>query len=151
MGKIDGFTIEPVEQHLFLLTGFSRHTSSPLSSSSTTVSTSAEAGRPHKDPTWIRPQPGTATHAQALALQGGEPSSSNDDGGLSDSDPDLSSDDDGCSSKDDQGLSTQVNIPWDPVDEQRLLAWRKGASLGSGSSASSEAGLRKRYASASAS
>jgi hypothetical protein len=56
-------------------------------------------------------------HAQALASQGSEPSSS-DDGGLSDSDPDLSSDDDRCSSKDNQGLSTEVNIPWDPVDER---------------------------------
>jgi hypothetical protein len=95
VGKIDDFTIKPVEQHSFLLTGFSRHTSSPLSSSSTTVSTSAEAGRTHKDPTRTRPLPGKATHAQALALQGSEPSSSDDDGGLSDSDPDLSSDDDG--------------------------------------------------------
>jgi hypothetical protein len=113
---------EPSPATSFLLTGFSRHTSSPLSSSSTTPLTAAETGRTHKDPTQTRPQPGKATHAQALALQGSEPSSSDDDGGLSDSDPDLSSDDDGCSSKDDQGLSTRVNIPWDPVDE---LAWRK--------------------------
>jgi hypothetical protein len=44
---------------------------------------------------------------------------------LSDSDPDLSSDDDGYSSEDKQGLSTGVNDRWDPVDEQRLLAWKK--------------------------
>jgi hypothetical protein len=62
-------------------------------------------------------------HAEALALQGGEPSSNNDDGGLTDSDPDLSSDDDGCSSKDKQGSSTGMNIPWETVDEQRLLAY----------------------------
>ena len=41
------------------------------------------------------------------------------------SDPDLSSDDDGCSSKDKQGLSTRTNIPWELVDEQRLLAYKK--------------------------
>lgn len=52
--------------------------------------------------------------------------SSDHDGGLSDSDPDLSSDDDGCSSEDEQRRSsTRKNIPWDPIDEQRLLAYRK--------------------------
>jgi hypothetical protein len=45
---------------------------------------------------------------------------------LTDSDPDLSSDDDDrCSSKDKQGLSTRMNIPWEAVDEQRLLAYKK--------------------------
>ena len=34
--KIDDFTIKPLQQHLFLLTGFSRHTSTRLSSSGTT-------------------------------------------------------------------------------------------------------------------
>jgi hypothetical protein len=43
--------------------------------------------------------------------------SNNDDGGLSDSDPDLSSDDDTCSSKIKQGLGTRMNILWEPVDE----------------------------------
>jgi hypothetical protein len=57
-------------------------------------------------------------HAEALAAsQGSEPSSSDGDGGLTDSDPDLSSDDDRCSSKDKQGLSTRMNILWEPVDE----------------------------------
>jgi hypothetical protein len=50
-------------------------------------------------------------HAQPLASQGSEPSSSDDGGDLSDSDPDVSNDDDGYSSKGDQGLSTRVNIP----------------------------------------
>jgi hypothetical protein len=61
------------------------------------------------------------THSSSL------PSSSNDDGGLSDSDPDVSSDDDGCSSEAEKqgGLSARMNIPWDPVDEQRLVAWKK--------------------------
>ncbi|CAM6003525.1 unnamed protein product [Sphagnum balticum] len=67
---------------------------------------------------------GSASHAQALVSQS-EPSSSVDDGGLSDSDPDLSSDDDECSSGDKEGQSAEMKIPWNPVDEQRLLAWKK--------------------------
>ena len=64
--------------------------------------------------------------AGAVAPREGEPSSSDGDGGLSDSDPDSSSDDNGCSSEDEQGRSsTRKNIPWDPIDEQRLLAYRK--------------------------
>lgn len=72
------------------------------------MSTTAEAGRTHKDATRTRPQHGKAMHAQALASQGSEPSNSDSDSSLSDSDPDLSSDDDGYSSKDKQGLSTGV-------------------------------------------
>jgi hypothetical protein len=51
VGKIDDFAIKPIEQRSFLLTGFSRHTSSRLSSSGTTMSTTAEAGRNHVDGT----------------------------------------------------------------------------------------------------
>ena len=48
------------------------------------------------------------------------------DGGLSDSDTDPNSDDDGCSSEDELGRSgTRMNVPWDPIDEQRLLAYKK--------------------------
>jgi hypothetical protein len=115
-GKIDDFTIKSIEQHSFLVTGFSRHTPSRLSSGGTAVSTAAEAGRTHKDATRTRSKHVKATHAQALASQRREPLSSDDDGGLSDSDPGLSSDDDGCSSEDKQGLSTGVNDRWDPVD-----------------------------------
>jgi hypothetical protein len=43
VGKIDDFTIKPLQQYSFLLTGFSRHISSRLSSSGTTLSTAAEA------------------------------------------------------------------------------------------------------------
>ncbi|KAH8760019.1 hypothetical protein BGZ57DRAFT_932085 [Hyaloscypha finlandica] len=72
-----------------------------------------------------RPQ---AVNTGALALRGSEPSSSNDDGGLSDSDPELGSDGDrdGCSSEDELSCSgTRMNVPWDPIDEQRLLAYKK--------------------------
>ncbi|KAH7317308.1 hypothetical protein BKA65DRAFT_557512 [Rhexocercosporidium sp. MPI-PUGE-AT-0058] len=106
VGKIDDFTIKPIGQHSFLLTGFSRHTSSRLSSG-----------------TILRlPK---AVDAGALLSEGSEPSSSDDESGLSDSDPDLSSDDDACSSKKKQGSSTRMNIPWEPVDEQRLLAYKQ--------------------------
>jgi hypothetical protein len=46
---------------------------------------------------------------------------------LSDSDPDVGSDDDGCSSEAEKqgGLSVRMNNTWDPVDEQRLLAYKK--------------------------
>ncbi|KAI9652875.1 MAG: hypothetical protein M1829_001364 [Trizodia sp. TS-e1964] len=44
VGKIDDFTIKLIEQHSFLLTGFSRHTSSPLSSG-TILSPTVEANR----------------------------------------------------------------------------------------------------------
>lgn len=66
-------------------------------------------------------------HVDALASQGSEPSSSDDDGGLSDSDPDLSSDDDGYSSEaEKQGRSCKSKYPpKGPVDEQRLLAYKK--------------------------
>ena len=50
VGKIDDFTIKPMEQHSFLLTGFSRHTSSQPSSGGGTVST-AEGGRIHRNTT----------------------------------------------------------------------------------------------------
>ncbi|KAG9227972.1 hypothetical protein BJ875DRAFT_490478 [Amylocarpus encephaloides] len=60
-----------------------------------------------------------------------EPSSGDDDeSGLSHSDPELGSDGDGdgdgCSSEDELGRSgTRMNVPWDPIDEQRLLAYKK--------------------------
>jgi hypothetical protein len=121
VGKIDDFTIQPMEQYSYLLSGFSRHASSRPSFGGAALSTTAEAGRGHVEATRTRPKHVKATHAQALASQR-EPLSSDDNGDSSDSDPDLSSDDDRCSSKEKQGLSTGANIPWDPVDEQRLLA-----------------------------
>jgi hypothetical protein len=126
VGKIDDFTIKPIKQHSFLVTGFSRHASSRLSSSGTTVSTAVEASPIHRDATRIRPQHGKAVDAQALASQGSKPSSSDEDGGLSDSDPDPSSDDDGCSSEDEQRRShTSKHSRWSDLDEQRLLAYKK--------------------------
>jgi len=87
-------------------------------------------------------------HADALASQGSEPSSSDDDGSLSDSDPDLSSDDDGYSSEaEKQRRSCKSKYPSrEPVDEQRLLAYKKEGKSWSGSLASSPAGLGPQYA-----
>jgi hypothetical protein len=104
VGKTDDFTIKPMEQQSFLLTGFSRHTSSQPSSGGGTLST-AEVGRIHKNTRRTRPQDGRAVDAGALESRS-EPSSSDDDGGLSNSDPESSSDDNGCSSGDEQGYSS---------------------------------------------
>jgi len=125
VGKVDDFTIKPIEQHSFLLTGFSRHTSSRPSFSSTTLSTAAEAGRDHVDATRTRPQDGKAVDAGALPSEGSEPSIGDDDGDLRESNSESSSDNSGRSSEDEQSLSMGANGPWDPVDEQRLLAWKK--------------------------
>jgi hypothetical protein len=120
VGKIDDFTIKPIEQHSYLLSGFSRHISPPIT---------AEAGRDHVGATHTRPQDGKAVDAGAFTSWGSEPSSSDDDeSGLSDSDPELGSDGDGdgYSSEDELGRSgTRMNVPWDPIDEQRLLAYKK--------------------------
>ena len=60
-----------------------------------------------------------------------EPSSTDDydnydESEINDSDPDLDSDGDGCSSEEELGRSgTRMNVPWEPLDEQRLLAYKK--------------------------
>lgn len=123
IGKIDDFTIKPMEQHSFLLTGFSRHTSSRLSSG-TILSPFVEANLDFDDAPSTTLQHSKAVNARALLSEESEPLSS-DESGLSDGDPDLSSDDSTCSSKKKQGSSTRMNIPWKPVDEQRLLAYKK--------------------------
>ncbi|KAH7393751.1 hypothetical protein BKA64DRAFT_644477 [Cadophora sp. MPI-SDFR-AT-0126] len=108
VGKIDDFTIKPIEQHSYFLSGFSR-----------------QVGNDRVDAARIRPEEGRAADPGALALRGGEPSSSDDDAGLSDSDSELGSDgdSDGRSSEDKLGCSgTRLNVPWDPIAEQRLLA-----------------------------
>jgi hypothetical protein len=124
VGRIDDFTIKPIEQHSFLLTGFSRHTSSPLSSG-TILSRTVEANCIFDNTHSTTLQHSKAVGAGTLLSEESEQSSINDESGLSDSDPDLSSDDDACSSKKKQGSSIRMNIPWDPIDEQRLLAYKK--------------------------
>jgi hypothetical protein len=124
VGRIDDFTIKPIEQHSFLLTGFSRHTSSPLASG-TILSRTVEANCVFDNAPSTTLQYSKAVGAGILLSEESEPSSSNDESGLSDSDPDLSSDDDACSSKKKKGFSIRMNIPWDPIDEQRLLAYKK--------------------------
>jgi hypothetical protein len=125
VGKISGFTTKPMEQYSFLLTGFSRHTSSQSSPGGGTVPT-AEAGCIHRGTTRTRHQEGRAIDAGALASRRSKPSISDDDGGLSDSESESSSDDDGCSRGDEQGRSsTSKHSRWDGIDEQRLLAYKK--------------------------
>ena len=70
-------------------------------------------------------QHGRAVEVGTIASQGGE-RSSGDDGVLSDSDADLSNSDDGSSTEDEQGRSsTRMHSAWLPLDEQRLLAYKK--------------------------
>ncbi|KAH0538364.1 hypothetical protein FGG08_005059 [Glutinoglossum americanum] len=126
IGKIDDFSIKPLEQHLFLLTGFSCYIASQPSSSGMTVSTTAETSPIRKNATHIQLQHGKAVDGRAFASRGSEPSSSDNDGGLSDSDPNSSSDDNGYSSEDEQRLpSARKRSPWLTLDEQRLLAYKK--------------------------
>ena len=126
VGKIDDFTIRPVKQQSFLLTGFSRHTSSRPSFGSATLSTAEKAGRDHVDAMRTRPQEGRAVDVGALASRKSKPSISDDDGGLSNGDSESSSEDDGCSSEDDQGRSSMSkHSRWSDLDEQRLLAYKK--------------------------
>jgi hypothetical protein len=123
VGKINDFTIKPVKQYSYLLSGFSRHVSSPPSLGGTALSTTTEAGRDYVEATRTLPQEGRTGGAGAFATQGSKPSSSDDDGSLTDSDPDLGSDDDGCSSEDELSRSsTRINVLWETLDEQRLLA-----------------------------
>ena len=98
VGRINDFTIKPIEQHSFLLTSFSRHTSSPLSSG-TILSPTMEANCVFDNTSSTTLQHSKAVGARALLSEESEPSSSDDESGLSDSEPDLSSDDDACSSK----------------------------------------------------
>jgi hypothetical protein len=63
----------------------------------------------------------------ALASRRSEPSSSDDhESGSSGSDPEPGSDSDGCSSEDELGRSgMRKHSRWDPIDDQRLLAYKK--------------------------
>jgi hypothetical protein len=117
VGKIDDFTIKPMEQYSFLLTGFSRHTSSQSSPGGGTI---------YRNTTRTQPQEGRVVDAGALASRRSKPSISDDNGGLSDSDSESSSDDNGYSSGDEQGRSSTIkHSRWDEIDEQRLLAYKK--------------------------
>jgi hypothetical protein len=78
VGKIGNFTIKPLQQHSFLLTSFSRHTSYQPPSSGTTVSAI------HDDATRTRLQRSREIDSEAVASLGTEGVSSDDDGGLSD-------------------------------------------------------------------
>jgi hypothetical protein len=125
VGKIDDFTIKPLTQHSFLLAGFGLYNPSRLSHSETTMGTAVESM--HNDTTGIQLQHSKAVDTRAIELHRGELSYSEDDGVLTESDPDLyNSDDDGSSTEDEEGRSnTRKHNAWLPLDEQRLLAYRK--------------------------
>ena len=118
VGKIDDFTIKPIKQHSFLVTGSSRHAPSRLLSSRTTVTAAAEASPILNDTPSTILQHGRVVDAKTVTQQESESASSDDDCGLSD--------DDGYSSKDEQKCSsTSKHSRWSDLDEQRLLAYKK--------------------------
>ena len=81
----------------------------------------------HMDAIGIQLQHSKAVDAKAIATCEGELLRSEDDDVLRDSDPDLSSSDDNRSlTEDGQGhSSTRKYNAWLPLDEQRLLAYKK--------------------------
>jgi hypothetical protein len=88
-----------------------------------TLSTAAEVSHIHDDA--MRPGLRYGRARGAVVLR--EISdASGDSSGPSDSEPDPSSDDNECSSEDELDRScTRKNIPWDEIDEQRLLVYNK--------------------------
>jgi hypothetical protein len=124
MGKIADFSIKPMEQYSFLVTGLSRYTLFQPLSGGGTVST-VEVGRIHRNTIRTRPQNGRAVDTGALVLRS-EPLSSNDNGRLSDSDSESSNNDDECSSKGKQGRSsTSKYSRWSDLDKQCLVVYKK--------------------------
>jgi hypothetical protein len=116
VGKINDFTIKPVKQYSYLLSGFSWHTLLRPSFGIATLSTTA-AGCNHFDTICTRPPDGKAVNTGPFISRKSEPSSS---------DPELGSNINGCSSEDEMGRSgMRMNVSWDPIDEQRLLAYKK--------------------------
>ena len=103
VGKIDDLRIKLTEQQSFLATGFSQLASSRLLSNRTTMSDTVKASPAHED-----------------ALD------SDDEDGLSESDPDLSGDDAASLSEEKQDHpSPRKNSSWSALDKQRLLAYKK--------------------------
>lgn len=154
-GNIEDFTIKPLKQHSFLVTGFSRHMSSSPSQSGRTVGSTTNAGRVPLGAR--RTRLGKGGSASTFASQRRETSSSVVDYGFSDgsSEDELgrsdtrncsqwsassSSDDDGFgdgdlnpgsdgtaySSEDSVGRSDKKKFSeWSPLDKQRLSAYKK--------------------------
>lgn len=99
------------------MNGFSRHTSSSITS---------DEGRDYIDVTCKGTENCRAISLGALTSRRSEPSSSDDDeSGWSDSE--IGSDSNGDESACEEELSrsdTRMNIRWDPIHEQRLLAYQ---------------------------
>jgi hypothetical protein len=100
-GNIEDLTIKPLKQHSFLVTGFSRHTSSRPSQSGRTVGSTTFACRVPLVARHTRLDKGRS--ASAFPSQRRETSSS------------VGSDDDACSSEDELGrLDTRKYSQWSP-------------------------------------
>jgi hypothetical protein len=123
VGKLDDFTIKPLQQESFLLTGVGQHTSSRLSPSETmTLPPHVKPHTPSYDEARTRLRHGRAGQVTTR----GSTRAISDDHSLSDSDLNPRSDDDGCCSEDEQHRSsTRKHIPWDEIDEQRLRVYKE--------------------------
>jgi len=115
-----------VQQNLFLLSGFSRH-SLGLLSTGITASVTAKAS-PSIDAMCIAPQSGKLVKSRAVAPRRSSPSSLDNNNGPIESDSDRHSKNngEGFSSEDKPGRSsTRIKLKWDLLDEERLRAWKK--------------------------
>jgi hypothetical protein len=124
VGKLDDFTIKPLQQESLLLTGVCQHPLSRLSASGTpTLPLDAKAHTSSMNVARIRLRHGRAGRAIA---EGRGSAGISDNNSLSDSDADASSDDDGFRSEDEQHHSSvRKNIPWDEIEEQRLRVYKE--------------------------
>ncbi|CZT41150.1 uncharacterized protein RSE6_00855 [Rhynchosporium secalis] len=118
MGKIDDFTIKPIKEYSYLLSSFSRHISSSIT---------MEASRDYVDAIRTWPPDSKDINTRPFISRWSEPSSGDDNKcELSYSDPEVDGDINGYLSEDELGNpSTRMNILWNPIDEQRLLAYKK--------------------------
>jgi hypothetical protein len=135
VGKLDDFTIKPLQQESLLLTGVCHHPISQLSPGRTlTLPRHASARTPSNDAARTRLWYGRAGLAVSPRLS---TAGISDDDSLSDGDPETSSDDDGRRSEDERHRPcARKNTRWDEIDEACEYTRKRGR-LGSGSSRSS--------------
>jgi hypothetical protein len=124
VGKLDDFTLKPLQQESLLLTGVGQHPSFQLSlSSTTTLPLHAKAHTPSHNAAQTRLRHGRA--GRAITSRESTARTSDDDSS-SDSDRDASSNNDECRGEDEQHRpSGRKNIPWDEIEEQRLRVYKE--------------------------
>lgn len=118
VGKIDGMTVKPLSQGVFLLTGFSQHTSSRPLRNRQTMWTTPEASRICRDVASVRTKHGRGALVGSTASKKMEQLRSGDCGGPIDGDHNSGGDDDRDTSEAEQGHSRVRNHgAWLALDE----------------------------------